>query len=1175
MNWFLKIAALTVLAGIQAALAEIPVKGPNFSRDIRPILSENCFACHGPDEKARKAKLRLDTKEGAFAEIDGKPVIVAGESGKSELVRRITTADPEDKMPPEKSGKHLSEQQIDLLKHWVDSGAKWELHWAFEKPVRPPLPEVRHKDWPQNPIDYFTLAKMEQEGLAPSPQADKRTLVRRSTLDLTGLPPTIDEVDSFLADNTKGSYDTLVDRLIDSSHYGEQTARYWLDAARYADSHGYHIDSPRMVWKYREWVIDAFNKNMPFDEFTIDQLAGDMLPNARTDQIVASGFNRCNMTTGEGGAIDEEYRVKYAADRVETLSMVWMGLTMGCCQCHSHKFDPMTQKEFYQMAAFFNGIAENAMDGNAPAPPPSIKVPTKEQSEEMGKFDKEIAAFKEKLDGPNSELDAAQARWETEWRDKLKTDWAVLDPIESKSKGGASFKKLEDHSYLVEGTNSDKETYEFVYRVGPAPVSGLRLEALIDDSLHSKGPGRSDNGNFVLSEFQVDAAPITQPDKRQRIRFSSAFADYSQEKFPVANAIDGKNETGWGIDGMNKHESRSAVFIPEHPITFAGGTELRVRLVFETQFAKHTIGRVRVAVAHEGEGLRMLTPPMFTSWQMVGPFTAGSGEEAFNKDFGPEKQVDLTQSWNDAKLKWVAKPDFADGKANNLSGDNAATYLYRTITVPQPRKLTLSFGSDDAIKVWLNGKAVLEKNVQRGVEPDQDKVTVDLNAGENQLLVKAVNYSGAYAFYFKPGAADAHEITPEIAQSLVLSGGTVSDAQKSELRKFYRKNFSPGWQELADQLKKVEDQKKTLDGQIAMCMVSKELDTPRDTYLLIRGEYDHRGEKVLPGVPSILPPLPHSEKTNRLALAKWLVDKNNPLTARVTVNRFWQRYFGTGLVKTTEDFGAQGEQPTHPELLDWLAVEFMESGWDVKHIQKLMVTSATYKQSSKLTPDLLQKDSLNKFYARGPRFRMDAEMIRDNALAVSGLLVDKIGGPSVKPYQPPGLWTEVSYGFKEDYVPDKGEGLYRRSMYTYWKRQSPPPGMTTFDAPSREVCTVRRPRTNTPLQALALMNDPQYVEASRALATRMIKQGSADVEQRIDFGFRLATARPPSEKEKEVLLSVYKEQLAQYSANKEAATKLLSVGESKPDPAIDTAELAAWTSVASMILNLDATITKS
>lgn len=1171
--------ALLILLGLglgaQTRVDSAQATRVEFSRDIRPILSDNCFACHGPDQAERKAKLRLDTEEGMLAVIEGRHVVKPGSASESELVRRISTEDHDDLMPPPESGKSLTPQQVALIRQWIDEGAKWELHWAFVKPAKAELPAIQHAAWPRNPIDNFTVAAMERNGLAPSPEADKQTLIRRVTMDLTGLPPALEEIDAYLADNSSEAYEKVVDRLLQSKNYGEHMGRHWLDAARYADSHGYHIDAPRMVWKYREWVINAFNSNKPFDEFTIEQLAGDMLPDATVEQRIGSGFNRCNMSTGEGGAIEEEYRVKYAADRVETAGTIWLGLTVGCAQCHTHKFDPITHKEFYQMAAIFNSIAENAMDGNAPAPPPNLKVPSPEQAAQLADVGAKIADVKRRMDEAGEKLDADQLAWQTKWREKLGATWTTLKPAELKAESGATFKDLGDGSYLVEGEKSARDAYELTFRTGPGRVKAFKLEALTHESLAGNGPGRSDNGNFVLSEFQVSAAPLTDPARRQPVRLADSFADFSQKDYPISNAIDGKTESGWAVEGQTRHENRLAIILPESPVGYPGGAEIKVTLRFASVFAAHAIGRVRISVATEGPGLDYLAPIVSSPWQVAGPFAADTGKAAFDTDYGPEDKVDLTETFADGSLAWKARPDLEDGKLHSFEQKIGAVYLYRTIHASEPRDLSLGFGSDDALKVWLNGKLVLDQNVQRGAAPDQNQIGVTLQPGQNELLVKVVNYGGAFAFHHTARNAGG-ELPRNIAFQLFASASTPDEAQQKLLRNVFRENYSPEWKALTTEMASLGEERKKIDAAVPVTMVSEEMKTPRDTFTLIRGEYDKRGDKVEPGVPSVLPPLLHEgERATRLDFARWLVDEENPLTSRVTVNRFWQRYFGNGIVKTAEDFGSQGDSPTHPALLDWLAVDFMEKGWNVKQLQRLIVTSATYRQSSKVTPLLLEKDPANKFLARGPRFRADAEVVRDGALAISGLLVGDIGGPSVKPYQPPGLWTEVSYGFREDYVVDKGPGLYRRSLYTYWKRQSPPPGMTTFDAPSREVCSVKRPRTNTPLQALALMNDPQYVEAARAFAVRVLKDGGKDNTSRLVHAFRLATSRFPTEAETRALEGLLAAQREHYAANPEDGAKLQTTGDMPPSESHDPSEMAAWTIVCSTLLNLDATITKS
>jgi len=774
----------------------------DYNRQIRPILSDSCFKCHGPDATHRQGGLRLDVPDAPLQPSDsGTAAIVPGKPDESELVRRVLSTDPDEVMPPPDSDRQLKPEQEELLKTWIAQGARFQTHWSFVPPQRPPLPAVKNTAWPRNPIDSFILARLEAEGLQPTREADRTTLVRRLTLDLTGLPPTLAEVDAFLADTSDQAYEQLVDRLLANPHFGERLALDWLDAARFGDTHGFHIDSGRDMTRWREWVIDAFNNNKPFDQFTVEQLAGDLLPNATLEQKLATGFNRNHMINFEGGAIPQEYHNAYIVDRVNTTGAVWLGLTVACVQCHDHKYDPISQKEFYQLYAFFHNVPENGLDGSKGNAAPLIRVPSAEQQR---KGDELAAAIKD---------------------------------VES---------------------------------------------------------------------------------------------------------------------------------------------------------------------------------------QLAGPM------------------------------------------------------------------------------------------------PDKDGLTAKL--------------------------------------------AELKEAQAA------------------------------LDKQIPTSMVMQEMAQPRDTFVLVRGQYDKFGEKVTSGVPAFLPPLPEGSPNNRLGLAQWLVAPSHPLTARVTVNRYWQMIFGTGLVKTAEDFGSQGERPSHPELLDWLAVEFqtpvkspltgVEHGWNVKALVKLMVMSAAYRQSSAVTPELLAKDPENRLLARGPRHRLPAEFIRDQALAVSGLLNDRIGGPSVSPYQPPGIWEELASRADgknwtaQEYSQSHGPDLYRRSMYTFWKRTAPPPSLVTFDAPDRETCVVRRARTNTPLQALVLMNDPTYVEAARKLAERMLTQGGATTEDRLAFAFRLATARPPRDRELEVLKTVLQRQQEIYRQNTEAAIRLLGVGEASRDDQLDAAELAAWTMVASAILNLDETLTK-
>jgi hypothetical protein len=1007
---------------IVAVKAQSPPRIP-YDREIRPILSDRCFKCHGPDAQQRQAGLRLDEMEAAFKPAEsGKTPIVAGKPDASELVRRLFTEDADERMPPPDSDKQLSDAERELLRQWVAQGAEYRRHWSFVPPVRPALPNVKNERWVQNPIDRFVLARLEQEGLSPSRRADNSTLIRRLSLDLTGLPPTLEEVDAFQQSairNPQSAIGSTVDRLLASPRYGERMALEWLDAARYADTHGYHIDSHRDMWKWREWVIEAFNRNLSFDRFTIEQLAGDLLPAATLEQKVASGFNRNHMINFEGGAIPEEYLNNYIVDRVNTTATVWLGLTIACTQCHDHKYDPLTQKDFYQLYAFFNNVPEQGLDGRKGNAVPLIKIPSPAQQRKSEQFAAQIVEIEERIKLPHAEVDAAQAAWERAVLDEKPAEWRPLELETFASLGGAALARFDDASLLAFGANPAQETYRVAVSSSLRRLTAVRLEVLPDESFAAKGPGRSVNGNFVLTEVRV----IVDPAGPRKLK--AATADYSQKDFAVAAAIDGKPDTGWAIYPQ-VGKPHSAVFEFDQPLESAAAT-LAIELDFQSTFAQHQFGRFRL-----------------------------------------------------------------------LGTDS-----------PDPH----------------------------GVQTLPEK----------------------------------------IRKILAIAADQRDPAQLAEVRSYYRTSFSPvakRWNEELAVLKKSQEE---LEKQIPNAMVMQELDKPRDTYLLVRGQYDKRGEKVVAGVPSALGELPSGAAGNRLGLGQWLVQPDHPLTARVIVNRYWQMYFGTGLVKTSEDFGSQGEWPSHPELLDWLATEFIASGWDVKHMQRLIVTSATYQQSSAVTPALAARDPENRLLARGPRFRLPAELIRDQALAISGLLDRRMGGPSVSPYQPAGLWEEMAFGREftaQSYVQSHGADLYRRGMYTFWKRTVPPATMSTFDAPDRETCTVRRLRTNTPLQALVLMNDPTYLEAARKLAERMLREGGSSPQERIALAFRLSTARPPSPRELAVLEQIFQQQLKAYQQNSEAAAKLLSIGESPRSEEFDATELAAWSMVASVIMNLDETVTK-
>jgi hypothetical protein len=1169
------VAGLLILhlaATISASAPEARSAGVDFSRDVLPILADRCFRCHGPDGAARQAELRLDRRDDALA------VITSGDAATSELWRRITALDPDDRMPPASSHKTLAPGEIELLRQWIDDGAAWSEHWAFRAPAVLDPPAVRGGAWPRNDVDRFVLARLEAEGLAPSPEAPREALLRRVSFDLTGLPPTIDEIDAFLADEKPGAYERVVDRLLASPRYGERMAMTWLDAARYADTHGYHYDNEREMWRWRDWVIDACNRNLPFDRFTIEQLAGDLLPEPTLEQQIATGFNRNHGITWEGGIIPEEYRLEYVADRANTTAMVWMGLTMGCARCHDHKFDPITQREFYEYSAFFNTIPEQGNDGLNGNAMPFITAPDEAHESALGELDTTIAALEARYEAPSAELDAAFATWEESTATAWRGVWTVLRPFSAHSEGGATLRIQDDGSIRAEGRHPESDTYEIVTFTDLRGVGAIRVEAMADERLPRGGPGRASHANFVLSELEVEIAPVGDPSATRPVTFTTAHADHAQPGFFVTRAVDGQRETGWAIDGATYGEDRVAIFVPSEPFGFAGGTAVRVRLRQDSNYTQHAIGRVRLAVTTDPDLARRLAPSSLGPWHEAGPFHAENGQLAHRTPYPPEAGVSLTALDADGAPMWRAHPTLADRVVHTLEGENASTYLYRTITAPTARFMRLSFGSDDAIKAWINGRPVLESDAPRGAAPDQNVVDVDLERGRNDLLVKVTNYSGQYAWYFD--RRDDVGVEPSLALLTILNRpeDERTDRQRARLRASYRMAHSPEDRVLIAELETKRAERAALLEQVPTVMVMAEMETPRRTFMLARGRYDQPGEEVRAGVPGALSPLPAGAPPNRLGLARWLTDPTHPLTARVAVNRYWQMHFGRGLVQTPEDFGTQGARPTHPALLDWLARAFVESGWDVKAMHRLIVTSATYRQDARVTPAMHERDPDNLLLARGPRFRLPAEMIRDAALAASGLLVERRGGPSVKPYQPEGLWKEVGSDFEafsaNVYRRDAGEGLYRRSLYTFWKRTLPPPSMQTFDAPSREYCVVRRSRTNTPLQALVLLNDPTYVEASRFLAQRVLLEAGADPRDRAVFAFRTVTSRRPSEREIDALLELHAEQHAAFAADAEAVQRLLGVGDGMHEPDLDRADLAAWAVVASVLLNLDETITK-
>ncbi|NRA95691.1 MAG: DUF1553 domain-containing protein [Planctomycetes bacterium] len=1166
-------AAFAIMHGEAPTMdAERPV---GYARDVRPILSDRCYKCHGPDAAQRKAGLRLDTPQGATAVLpSGRRAVIPGDTSASALLARVSHHDVAERMPPIDSGrKPVTAAEIDVLKRWIAEGAPFEAHWAFVPPRRPAPPVVADSAWAHSSIDVFIRAEHERRGMTPSAPSGAETLCRKITLDLTGLPPSPDEVQAFAADTKPGAVGRLIDRLFASPRYGEQMARHWLDAARYGDTHGLHLDNERSIWPYRDWVTQAFNRNLPYDRFVTEQLAGDLLPEATLQQRIATGFNRCNVTSAEGGMIASEYLALYAKDRVDTTATVFLGLTLECAKCHDHKFDPFSQKEYYQLYAFFHSISEDASDKNALIAPPFVSAPTMDQKARINQLDADISKGEAELATPSPEIDAAQATWEEETGKQIAGGWVILRPAEAYSAGKATMTIGKDRVVHVTGKSPPRDIYEVVARTHLRDIRVVRVELLPDPDQPGGGIGRADHNNIVLTNVELDAAPAQNCEQTTKIKIDAAAADWNQRDFPAANTLDGKPETGWAISG-GADDERSIVFRLEKPISYVGGTQLKLRLGFGSGFLQHTIARFRVSVSDRVDK----TPAVLRPWlRTEQPFEGKNMNQALKRAYAPEKNPDPAARYQDGKVGWVPAPEYVDGKSHLFSQlPNRAYYLQRIIDSPSARPFSFFVGSDDSIKVFLNGKEIFVRNVARGVAADQDRVDVGLQAGENRLMIKIVNGGGACGFYFRALGEYVDGVPTAVARILSVAVAQRSDAETTRLRSYYRTNHSEPWRKKKQALRKFKDERKKVEAAYPKTMVMAELPKPRESRILIRGEYDNPGEVVTPGVPSALPPLKDGAKSGRLSLARWLVDPAHPLTSRVFVNRLWQMLFGAGLVATPEDFGSQGTYPTHPQLLDWLAVEFVESGWDIQHMLRLMVSSATYAQASSISAAGLQADPANKLLARGPRHRLDAEEIRDGALLMGGLLVQAIGGKGVRPYQPLGVWKAVGYTDSNtaNFRQDKGHALWRRSLYTFWKRTAPHPTMSLLDAPSREACSVRRGRTNTPLQALALMNDIQFVEAARGFGAQALAHGGDDDDARLARMWRWATSRRPDAYELGVMRDLLTAERKHYATRAVEAKRLIETGQSKPPADIDAGELAAWTSIANMILNLDETLTK-
>jgi cytochrome c553 len=1051
--------AVFVCVGLYACLGATAAE-LSFNKDIRPILVENCFSCHGADSASRQADLRLDRRDDAIES----GAIVPGDVDSTAILDRIFSDDPEEVMPPPAVKKTLSAQQKETLKRWIAEGAEYEPHWSFIPPQRPPLPPVKREAWVRNPIDRFVLARLEQEGLAPADEADRRTLARRLALDLTGLPPEPAVVETFVADPHPDAYERLVDALLASLEWGEHRGRHWLDYARYADTHGIHFDNYREMWSYRQWVVNAFNRNMPFDQFTILQLAGDIVtdhgqaatPEQILDNRIASGFNRCNMTTNEGGVIAEEYLVLYTRDRTETTAAVWMGLTAGCAVCHDHKFDPLSQKEFYELSAFFNNTTQAAMDGNVHDTPPILPVPRPEDRKRHEQIEREIPAAREAI---ATRRKTVRPEFEA-WLGSLTPAAVVAATVQDTplldmplAEGDGASTRIRQAGKEIDLPLTLLKTS--AWQAGPDGAAALRLGGVVAELPN-------------VGDFEFDR-PFT-------VSFQTKVAADQYIGAIVARCNAGSDRRGWTVYS----EAGRIGFDLAHK-----GYEHTVRVMADEPLPKDRW--TFVAVSHDGSG-------------------TGAGV-TIAYDGKPVRTKILRESL-DKRTTRVDVPLTVGGRSGELFADGlglARLAIWdRKLAADEVRSLTL--------------------------EPDFEKLLA-LPAGE------------------RPAAA----------------GGVLD---------WWIEKFDAVTKQERAKLAALEEERTAIRKRGTIAHVMNEKKDMAKAFILARGEYDKRLDEVRADTPDILPALPEGLPRNRLGLARWLLLAEHPLTSRVTVNRFWQEVFGTGLVRSSGDFGTTGELPSHPELLDWLAVEFRESGWDVKRLFRLMVTSAAYRQSAATTPEKLAKDSANRLLSRGPRFRMDAEMVRDNALAASGLLVRQIGGPSVKPYQPDGVWEAVSMGGNTNrYQRDRGENLYRRSMYWFWKRSAPPASMDIFNAPSRESCTIKRERTNTPLQALVTLNDPQFVEAARVLADRALEMGGESDEARIDFVARRLLARPLAAEEMAIVKASLGDLVESYRAQPDAAKQLIAVGDSKPR-ASDPAQLAGWTMLVNELMNLDEVLCK-
>lgn len=1159
MNYLLPLLSV-LLAG--PAQAEVSNPQIDFNRDIRPIVSNKCYFCHGPDEKQRKAELRLDTPEGAFRARKGKYAIVPNKPEQSELARRISTSDIDDLMPPPESGKKLSDREKSLLTQWIKEGAKYARHWSYVKPVRPAVPTAtgENADWPRGEIDQFILHRLAKEGLKPSEEAGRLVLIRRAALDLTGLPPSVEEVEQFIADKDPKAYEHLIDRLLQKESYGEHWARMWLDLARYADSAGYADDQPRTIWSFRDYVIKSLNANKPFDQFTIEQIAGDLLADPTEEQLVATAFHRNTQTNNEGGTNDEEYRNVAVVDRVNTTMATWMGTTINCAQCHNHKYDPITQEEFFKIFAIFN----NSEDADRRDESPYVQITSDEQRKRKEELNQLIGRLEEEVKVVTPEILQALAEWEKNYTKDPK--WEPLRPTSFKAKSMVEGELGKDGLVKIKQL---QEADIYTVEIPLDSLEDLTLEDSIEDLEDNKVSDQPKEHlltalrletqaqvNFVITG--INAAIIPPKTARLNGRFVSVINNGKAKFLHLAEV-----EVFSGADNVARKGKAT-----QHSTDFGGPPERGIDGNTSGKYSDNSVTHTAQADDPWWQVDLKTTFPIdrIVLWNRTDGATSGRLTDFTVKVLDENQNTVWEQRTEPAPEE---KIEYSLSGARGIRFASALADYQQSGFDPQ----TLIDKPKSGNQGWAVGGATEKPHwlilvPEAGVKfPEKSKLEVQIEqqSPHKNHTLQSFRLSASGDQQAVEFAQIPSNVLSQIRSNAALAAAGKKVEPATEVTGYYL-TVAPAFKAKRDELAKLQDELKNMKPSTTV-PVMKEMANPRVTKLQHRGNFLDTGEEVKPGLPEIFHPLPEGKPFNRLGLAYWLVDENNPLTARVIVNRCWEVTFGTGIVLTSEEFGSQGELPVHPDLLDWLATELVQKKWDMKYLLKLMVTSAAYRQSSQLTPAQAESDPDNRLLARGPRFRLSAEMIRDQALAVSGLLSGKLYGPPVNPPKPK-LNLSAAFGPGIDWSDSDGEDRYRRAIYTSWRRSSPYPSMTTFDAPSREVCTVRRERTNTPLQALVTMNDPVYIEAAQALARRMSEKAKSP-EEVAKYGFQLCLSRMPSDAELKFLLDLYQEAHATYSEDSTAAMSMATKPLGPVPTGANVVDLAAWTVVGNMMLNLD------